>query len=164
MYSIFFAIDGVMVQQCIYVLQCLHDVTSFGVMNIWWCKNCTKFTQKIVCNTIKKHNISVTPTPTSTWNYIYEAVCNMTPYIHDTITSHTHYTTYSLHHVQQISATIYKNTVHTLQHTTIEKYIQQHHKSLTWCISYIIYLSHHISITSCESHIAICPFHHSPNT
>ena len=46
----------------------------------------------------------------------------MTSYIHDTITPHTHYTTYSLHHIQQISVTIlqiHRTHIETYNHCTI---------------------------------------------
>ena len=127
-----------------------------------------------------KKTTSLIPTPTSTWSYIYEALfvalCNFTvpwhnifmtllPHIH--ITEHIHYIMYPC---QQILVTILE-----IHHTHYN--IQPlPHKSLAWCISYIIYLSHHISITPCEhcniweSHIApqhpccIYPLHHIPTT
>ena len=130
-----------------YVVQCLHDVTAFGVMDIWWCKNCTKLTQKIVCNTIKKNNIRHSNTYINLKLHLWSSMH------HDTI--------YSLHHVQQISVTIHKYTVHTLQHTTIAQYIQ-HWTSNTvnhWHdASVTSYTFHIISITPCESHIV--PWYH----
>ena len=75
------------------VVQCLHDVTAFGVMDIWWCKNCTKLKQKIVCNLIKKTNISHSNTYINLKLHLWSSM------YHDTIYSWDYYTTYALHNI-----------------------------------------------------------------
>ena len=99
-------------------------------------------------------------------------------HIHDTITTHTHYIRYSLHHVS-IPTNIWHNiqthhthiitqSLHNIFNNTINPW---HDVSVT---SYT--LSHHISITFCEHcninasrvvqwhHCSVYPLHHIPIT
>ena len=135
-----------------YVVQCLHDVTAFGVMDICWCKNCTKLTQKIVCSTVKKNNISHSNIGINLKLHLWSSkvvLCNFTvPWLHlfmtllyhIRITQHIHYIMYNKYLSQ------YTNTQYTHYNT------QPLHNIFSNSINHW----HHVSVTSHTFHI-MCP-------
>ena len=134
-----------------YVMQCLHDVMTLGVMDIWWCKNCTKSTQNIVWSAIKE-TISLTPTPTSTWSYIYKALFvvlynSAVPWHHIfmTLLHHIH-----IHNIFITSCSCQQIFVTILQHIAIASYI--HDASVTSYSIHIIYPSHLVSVATSAHH------------